>query len=159
MSRGNWSNHPSYFTLECTKMYVCVYVEKKCFTILQCDTDEDMKVFNTCFAELTMQPYQPPAPAPNTVNVQPQSASTYPGYSGSYSKIFGGIQIVCGILTIICHWFLISIESAAMFSGAGIWFGIMVSGNCQCLIICTEPWQSKCIAKRISCQDEHNNLT
>ncbi len=78
-----------------------------------------------------MQPPIPQPGVPQTVMIQsaPTTSSVYPGYQGTKAKIFGIIQIGCGILAIICQGVLISVNSRAAISGAGIWCGIMVCMN------------------------------
>ena len=78
-----------------------------------------------------MQSYQPLPTAPDTVYTQPPSASTYPGYNGKYSKIFGIVQLVCGILAIALHGVLTGVLSTGSYSGAGIWGGIIASMKVQ----------------------------
>ena len=77
-----------------------------------------------------MQPHLQPPGGPQTVYVQTATrTSTYQDYEGKKAKIFGIIQVVCGILAFVVNIALLSISSAGGYSGAGIWGGIMVSGQ------------------------------
>ena len=66
---------------------------------------------------------QVPATASSTccTNTQEQYATTT-------SKALGILQMIGGVMAIICQCVLIGVSSAGGYSGAGIWCGIMV-GN------------------------------
>ena len=105
---------------------------KICITMLML-----LHSFNSVFsAKITASMSQGVAMAsPQQVMVQvpatassPCCTSTQPEYAATTSKALGILQMIGGVMAIVCQCVLLGVSSAGGYSGAGIWCGIMV-GN------------------------------
>ena len=85
-------------------------------------------------------------PAPTVLTPTISSASpmvlysapdnSHESYDGRTSVVLGTVQLVAGVLSIICQVILYTIQSIAMFISAGIWCGVPVS-QCRHMVWCT----------------------
>ena len=69
---------------------------------------------------------------PTTSSAGPQVLYSVPdnsheSYDGRTSVVLGTVQVVAGVLSIICQVILYTIQSVATFISAGIWCGVPVS--------------------------------